>query len=160
MTLTVRLAVAVAPPPSVTLSTTVLSPSVAEQSAATVAVTSPVEELGALIEVMLMPAGALITVRTKSCLGVSASSTVAIVAVVPALPCRRIAVAPAVIVGFEFPDKAFLHCKNSDVLPRASVAVEVNTCPLVIVGAVTSNEYCPTPVWIAVACPRKVRPCP
>src|SRR5690242_12538454 len=61
-TLTVRLAVAMPPLPSVTVSTTVLLPRVAAQPAASVAVIVP---LVLVIEATMMPAGTVVAVTVR-----------------------------------------------------------------------------------------------
>src|SRR5581483_5213690 len=93
---TVRLAVDVMLP-SETVSVTVLLPSVALHPAAIVAVIAP---LLLLIEPMEMPVGTVVAVTIRLPGAVSTSLTAAICTAVPAtLPCWRVKVPPAVIVG-------------------------------------------------------------
>src|SRR5438876_4245107 len=95
-TLTVRLAVDVALPESVTVKTTVFAPVVALQTAATVAVIVPAVFV---IPITVMPAGTVVAVTVSVPAASSASLTIAMVDTVPALPCCLAIGAAAVMFG-------------------------------------------------------------
>ena len=122
MTLTVRLAVAVKLPPSVTVRVTMFAPVTALQLAVMVALIVP---LALVIAVTDKPAGTPVAVTVKALAAVKSSPTVAIVAVVPALPCCRVTGAATVMVGAALT----LSVKFALVVaPQLSVAVTVSVC--------------------------------
>lgn len=120
VTFTVKLAVAVKPPPSVTVKVTVFAPRVALQLAA---ITAEIVPLLLVTFVTVKPVGMLEAVTVKLFAAVRSSLTVATLDALAVLPCCRVTDAAAEIVGAPLTVSDAVLC---EVAPQLSVAVTVS----------------------------------